>query len=183
MKKIELTKGMIAIIDDDDFERVMEHSWCYSGPGYAQSRIDTEGVYMHVFIMGKAPDGYWWDHINRDKMDNRKSNLRAVAPWQNSGNRNKCSSVRTSRYRGVNWHSVRKVWRASCTVGGKQVGGYFDSEEDAARAYDGMAHQAYGEFASLNFEYDSLEDLAIKTSESLSRRRRVGQGRKRRAKE
>lgn len=90
------------------------------------------------------------DHINRDPWDNRRENLRYATAAQQAANTEKCFGK--SKFKGVSWDTAREQWRVECWLGGKrQSGGYFDSETDAARAYDQLAREAAGEFAFQNF--------------------------------
>ena len=98
MKKIKLTRGRFAIVDDDDYEMLKKHSWhCLEihteGKYYAGTtvRITKQKQYslkMHRYIMGlKRGDGKLIDHINNDGLDNRKKNLRIVSYSENNKNR------------------------------------------------------------------------------------------------
>ena len=158
MKKVELTQGKFAIVDDEDYERVMQHKWyayrapCtgtfYASKGeWTGNRQETQ--YLARFILD-APDGMLVDHINHDTLDNRKSNLRLCTVSQNSANRRPTDGG-TSKYKGVAWHSTDKAWRVRLTVHGKsKFLGNFDSELEAALTYDLAALEAFGEFALTN---------------------------------
>src|SRR5258706_8507914 len=149
MKEIQLTKGTIALIDDEDFERVSKHSWSYkdSGSGYAQTTIRYKGVSLHRFIMN-AKDGEIIDHINGNGLDNRKENLRFCTLSQNIAN-SKGRLVRSS-YKGVSKNG--KKWKASIGYMNRlEHIGTFDIAQDAARAYDEKAREYYKEFARTNF--------------------------------
>ncbi len=91
------------------------------------------------------------DHINLDKLDNRIENLRLCSYSQNSAYRPKQTRKTTSRFKGVSWQSSFNKWRAYIVVDGKKRGlGSFEIEEDAAKAYNQAAINAFGEFAILN---------------------------------
>jgi hypothetical protein len=144
-KLIELTQGQLAIVDDEDYDRVSKHKWyAYWGLGtyYAKGWIDYETGQesMHRFIMN-AKKGQLVDHINRWGLDNRKFNLRFSNPKQNNDNRH-----RSGRFMGV----------SKCQKGGwgaRAFGvnlGIFDTEIEAALAYDNRVKEIYGDKAVLN---------------------------------
>src|SRR5689334_2630750 len=78
------------IVDADDVEAVSRYPWALSN-GYPRTRIGKgatgRSLKLHQFLLGKAPAGLEWDHINRDKSDNRRCNLRLVTPRENKQNR------------------------------------------------------------------------------------------------
>jgi hypothetical protein len=156
MKEIKLTQGKIALVlvDDDDHERISKHKWCYDGQKYA-NRSEREGgkkikIYMHCEIL-KPPDGLETDHINLNKLDNQKSNLRICT---NSQQQQNCPIRKdnTSGFKGVSWNKKIRKWEAyiSCNRIRTRLG-FHNSLEEAARAYDDAAFKLFGEFARLNF--------------------------------
>jgi hypothetical protein len=107
-------------------------------------------VYMHHQIMGPTPGQVIWDHINGGKADNRRCNLHRATYSQNMVNRRRWG--RASRYRGVDWRSYLRKWRARIRTDRTLIHlGYRDFEEEAARLYDLAAVQYHGEFARVNF--------------------------------
>lgn len=164
VKEIPLSKGYVALVDDEDYKRVSKYKWhAHSGKGpvYAAAWIpgytSCGRVRMHRFILwgelAKHP-GFVVDHINHNTLDNRRCNLRLVTLSQNCGNR--LLKAHSSRFKGVFWDSVRGKWHAQLKV---SVGRYeykklflgrFSCEEDAALAYNKAALAYYGSCALLN---------------------------------
>ena len=148
MKEIPLTQGKVAIVDDDMFEYLNQWKWHLSKFGYAV-RKPKEQIYMHRLIMG-SPKGMATDHINRDKLDNRRENLRTCTTSENMQNRGKQSN-NTSGYKGVFWSIPAKRWRAQIVVMKKAIHlGLFDTPEEAHEEYLKAEKKHFGEFAYLN---------------------------------
>ena len=157
-KRIKLTQGKYALVDDIDFDRVSQFSW-YANKRkhtyYAQRIIYLSGgqhtLFLHRFILNlKLYDGKQADHIDGDGLNNQRSNLRKCTLHQNRLNRRPQSGV--SKYKGVNWHRVSQKWRAKIKKNRKDYYlGLFSNEIDAAKAYDRKAKELHGEFARLNF--------------------------------
>lgn len=152
MKKIPLTQGKFAIIDDEDFELVSQYKWrvcCRKNQKYAATEINNHKVYMHRLILG-INGVQEIDHINGNGLNNCRKNLRHCSRSQNNMNRHK--SWGTSEYKGVSWYKQRKKWRAIIKYNKKYKHlGYFDSEIEAAKVYDNAALEHFGKFAQLNF--------------------------------
>lgn len=104
---------------------------------------------MHRLIM-EAKQQQKVDHINGDGLDNRKENLRFATTSENA--MNKCSTKnKSSSYKGVSWYKRYKKWQAQIKFKGKSIYiGIFDTEIEAAKAYDNKAKELFGEFAKLN---------------------------------
>jgi hypothetical protein len=153
--------GVRAILDAADVHLVSPYRWNVrrdrSGACYAVSH-SVHGVTlgMHRIIMG-APVGMIVDHVNRDGLDNRRSNLRLATHAQNMRNR-KRQSNNTSGYHGVTYWKHCGRYAALIRVDGKRRHiGLFATAEEAALAYDEAARSAHGEFASLNFPTKVLQ--------------------------
>lgn len=111
---------------------------------------------MHRLILD-APDGVDVDHINRNKLDNRKANLRLVSRSHNMMNTD-LRSTNTSGYKGVSWSQVAGKWEARIRRDERQYFlGLYPTSDDAARAYDAKARELFGDVAVLNFPDDSSE--------------------------
>lgn len=153
-KKISLTQGKFAIVDDADFEWLNQWKWHHSG-GYARRNIrqkagKKKSISMHRLIMNPPPD-MDIDHANGHGLDNRRRNLRFCTCSQNLGNSRKWKRATSSRYKGVSWACSRHKWQAHIQSTDKRHSlGRFDNEEEAARAYNIAAKKAFGVFARLN---------------------------------
>lgn len=142
---IRLACSTFSIIDDVWYDRLSEEKRrrCQ---GYA---ISPDGLKMHRLIMQARP-GQIVDHINRNRLDNRKANLRFVNAEQNAWNRSKADPARP--YKGVSYHGLRKrPWRAGIKVSGKHCElGTFERAEHAAYVYDQVAVALCGKYAVIN---------------------------------
>lgn len=150
MKTISLTKGKFAIVDDEDYEHLMQWKWYYASIGYAVRLALPRGsrILMHRVIL-TPPIGMVSDHINGDRLDNRRCNLRVCTYSQNMMNKKK--SWGNSRYKGVSWSKKYQKWEGHIMVEGKKKFlGYFDTEEVGALAYNEASMKLHGEFGCLN---------------------------------
>ena len=166
VKKIKLGKKDIYAIVDDDFEVKPEYCISLTGHGYPRANIyrgkingkyKYDGIYLHHLVMGKPPKGLVTDHINRNRLDNRKSNLRFIPQSSNAINKSSQSNNK-SGYRGVHFskhntnNSTGKVWVAQITTNYKcRHLGTFKTAKQAALAYDKAAKELHGRYACLNF--------------------------------
>ncbi len=154
MKKIILTQGKVALVDDKDFEYLVNWTWYYSIRGYAELYERGKTIRMHRVVLERKlghSDFEDTDHINGDSLDNQRDNLRPATHVQNSYNRGK-NKNNTSGYKGVDQYAQTGKWRARIQVNGKNTClGYFYNKIIAARAYDRAAIKYHGEFICLNF--------------------------------
>lgn len=155
MKEIALTRGIVAIVDDDDFELISKFNWSASNYGYAQAHFTKEDgrytkISMHRLISGlRLGDKREVDHINGNTVDNRRSNLRIVSHSENMKNARQ-RKTNTSGYKGVSWSSSLNRWMAFISVEGRTKNlGMFSDKESAYKAYCNAALKYHGEFANL----------------------------------
>lgn len=155
MREIPLVNGKgVALVDDEDFDALNAFRWRRHPHGYAITTPYGRTIYMHRFVLG-CFDGGEVDHLNGDKLDNQRANLRTCSRSENMHNTRKSKAGRTSQYKGVSWSEKRKRWIARIDVNGKKkMVGSSQYEVAAAVAYDEAAREHHGEFARLNFPKD-----------------------------
>lgn len=152
MKEIQLTKGKKAIVDEDVFNFLSQFNWYY-GKGYAMTMVSQPSgrtyIYMHKMLMFAGP-GQIVDHINGDKLDNRRENLRLSSHYQNLANRPAPVNNKTG-YKGVSYNKTARKYTAQITVKGEyHYLGLYKTPEEAALAWNDKAYELLGEFAKLN---------------------------------
>ncbi|SRR6266550_4921490 len=163
MKKIALSGGEFAIVDNRDYERLSPHHWRakHDERGNLKNvqrdvRINGKkrAVLMHHEVIGHPLPGMEVDHENRNPLDNRRKNLRFCTSALNKANSRK-RSTNTSGFKGVVFlvRGVTKPWAARIQVGDRIImgGRCFATAEEAARRYDELATKFHGPFAHLNF--------------------------------
>ncbi len=157
-KEIPLSKDKVTIVDESDYSILIQWKWYYANSGYAgksthiplgRGKRKIKCDLMHRIIMN-CPKNMQVDHINMDKLDNRRLNLRICTRTENKGNI-KSYKNSTSLFKGVSWDSSRKKWLAQMVKGGKKIlMKRFSSEIEAALAYNEAAKKYFGEFARIN---------------------------------
>ena len=162
---IPLTKGLFAVVDKCDYERLSQYKWFAKRCGhswYAARGLKGRTYFMHWGVLGRK-EGFITDHINGNGLDNRRENLRFATQSENRRNRRKWQG---KNYKGVRYREDMKKWEALIRVDGKLKSiGYFDRAIEAARAYDRAALEHFGEFARIN-EYSRRkpESVQIKSA-------------------
>ncbi len=155
MKQIPLSQGKFALVDDEDYDWLMQWKWFFSAR-YAKRTINkskkhniekTSNFFMHRAII-VPPLDLFADHIDGNGLNNQRSNLRIVTKSQNRGNSKRALSNESSKYKGVFFAKDRNKWRAKI---GRTHLGAFETEVDAASAYDDAAREYWGRYAKLNF--------------------------------
>lgn len=136
-----------SIIDAEDVGKIEGLNFYSDGNGYPVTTTTGKRTLLHHIIAGRPEKGFYTDHINGDRSDNRKSNLRVVTMLENNMNRAKNSNGK-SKYKGV--FMSQGVWFSSLSINGKVYRNRHKTELDAAKAYDRLAAEHFGEFARLN---------------------------------
>lgn len=154
MRRLKTSCNKIILIDDGIYNLVQQYKWRCVGAGYVSRNIVLKSgkqktLYLHRYIMNAGKDQYV-DHINGDKLDNRKINLRFCTPQQNHFNRPKSKGKFTSKYKGVSYAKNMKKWRARIRIDRKEtLLGYFTSEFEAFKAYKKASINYHKEFSRL----------------------------------
>lgn len=154
MKKIPLTQGKVTLVDDWEYENLNKYKWCVrkcQNASYAMRRSARKNktIYMHHLIL-PLTSNLEVDHIDKDGLNNQRHNLRLCTRQQNMMNK-KSSTGCYSKFKGVTWYRRQHKWVTRITIDRRRVSlGYFDSEKEAALAYNAAAIQYFGGFAQLN---------------------------------
>lgn len=151
MRLIPLTQGKFAIVDDEDYDYLSQFKWSVTSTGYAHRNAKIglnkrRYIKMHA-VVAQTPQGMETDHINRNRLDNRKSNLRICTHTENMRNQTKHKNNK-SGFKGVYWHPGCGCYKAQIKHHGViiQLGG-FQFPEDAHAAYVKAALKYHGDFA------------------------------------
>jgi hypothetical protein len=157
MKLIPLTRGLVAIVDETDYQRLSRIKWyalrcnrtfyaaCHS------SERPRKMILMHRLVV-YAPSVKKVDHINGNTLDNRRANLRLASNAQNLHNCKVARTNNTSGFKGAIFDKRIGRWAAQIRFRGKRYNlGYFDTPELAAQEYDRAARLLFRQFARTNF--------------------------------
>lgn len=163
MKRIELTQGQVAFIDEEDYDLISRIKW-YANKSKRKQHVygfravatcncpfstKFHTIYMHRLVM-HCPESKEVDHRDHNTLNNQKLNLRICTHAENQANA-RSNRLTSSCYKGVSWRMRSKKWVAAIQVNKKVKHlGYFTNEQDAARCYDNAAAKCFGEFAHFN---------------------------------
>lgn len=139
------SSGVRFLFDLEDYEQIRKSSWCVSN-GYLHGYRNGKEVKMHRLLM-KCPDNMVVDHINLDKLDNRKKNLRVCTVSENNSNKNFMSNNKSGKL-GVFWDKKRRKWYVQIKKNGvvKYIG-LSNSFEKAVAMREEAEKKYFGEFA------------------------------------
>lgn len=152
MKKIKLTQGKFALVDDEDFEELNKYKWSaqkgyktfYASRGFRKSNGKMSTVKMHQVILGWPKTII--DHDDEDGLNNQRGNLRLSSKSTNAMNKGKPVN-NTSGFKGVTWCKSSSKWKAQIMVNRKRKNlGYFPTKEEAYKAYCEAGKKYHGEF-------------------------------------
>lgn len=155
MKEIILTRGMVAMVDDEDFEYLNQQKWYAAKSSktfYARARPKKYGkhIHMHRLILGVTEPNLFPDHRDKNGLNNQRSNLRIATRSQNNANK---KPIGVSKYLGVFYQrmATNRPWYSRILKNGvNKYLGSFETEKQAASAYNQAAKEIHGEFANFN---------------------------------
>lgn len=155
MVEIKLSNGSVALVDEEDVAKLEEFHWHCDDAGYARTNVWKDGrksaaPRMHRLVLSGVDSRLHVDHINGNRLDNRKSNLRISTCSENLRNRGPQAN-NSSGYKGVIFDKARGKWRAEiCVEKRRKYLGRFSSPIEAAMAYNKAAIELHGEYAYQN---------------------------------
>lgn len=154
MKEIRLSRGLVAKVTDRDFVSLSKFKWYALSNGYAARKEPVGNGEYRTILMHRqltcAPPGTHVDHVDHNKLNNRRSNLRVCTCGENVANGRARANNKTG-FKGVSWSRVANAYHARIGHRGKSIHcGYFTSPFDAAKAYDAAAKRLFGKFSFTN---------------------------------
>lgn len=153
-----------SLVDDDKWHELYQIRW-YISEGYFKN---SKNNLLHRYLMSAKKNDLLVDHINKNILDNRISNLRFNTFAGNIHNKSKIKNA-TSKYYGVYWHDTLQYWTSELKKNNiRYLIGYFHTEEEAAAAYNVKAREVYGEFANLNILENEQELLLLTIQRKIS---------------
>ena len=178
VKEIPLQNGMVALVDDEDFQRVNKHQWtyCVSSDRIRVTIWNENKVILTRFILGIDEKDVVISFKDKNNFNCQKDNLikmdRSSASIRNRGQRGK-----TSKYKGVSFCKQTSKYKAQIQFRGKQKNlGRYNTEEEAAKVYNAHAIELFGELAFLNVigKSSEPEDVVIQKSRQFRSRNKCG---------
>ena len=152
MKQIKLTKGLFALVDDEDFEYLNQWKWCATkahNTYYAKRTVNKKSIQMHRIILGLTDPTIFTDHIDHNGLNNQKNNLRKCTHSENMRNRSK-KKQSSNNHIGVYFEKDRDLYGVRILVNKKHLRiGRFKTEEEAIKARNEAVLKYHGKFANL----------------------------------
>lgn len=156
-----------SFVSEEDWYNLNNYNWSISNMGYCQGKVNNKNIALHSYILGKK-EGYVIDHINGDRLDNRRENLRHITPSQNAQNKT------TKTIIGV-WKHLNK-WSSEITYNKRKIYvGVFNSMEEARKMYDKyviyyhtLDNTEYIPRTNFNYEKESIEKIKVEMEEYIS---------------
>lgn len=148
-KRSDAQRQWLVIVDDEDFDYLNQFHWQVDKFNSVKGRVKGKQILIHRLIMN-PPNDIEIDHIDGNRLNNQKSNLRFATSSQNKMNRGARKDSK-SGYKGVSWHKQNKKWTVRIKVNNKYLSlGLFNNLFDAAKAYNEIATKYFGKYAWLN---------------------------------
>lgn len=157
--EIKLTgeRGGTILVSPEDYDLLSQYKWHQNKNGYVRGTVETKHVFLHRFIMN-APKGLKVDHVNRKPLDNQRDNLRLATTNLNNQNKTVSKSKKSSQYRGVFFVKQRNKFKAKFCYKGKEYHiGFYETELEAAIAFDIFIIQNGYDFVNINFPENKEE--------------------------
>ena len=149
---VKLTNsGREMVVDSDVWEQVKRFCWYENSRGYAEANVPagarkSRRVMLHVMVFSDCPDGLFRDHINGNRLDNRRANIRYVTAQQNNHNHGR-SKRNTSGYTGVRWEEDRQKWLVRIKVNNRDINlGRYSTLESAVEARKEAEKKYFGDY-------------------------------------
>lgn len=137
----------VALVDTEDVEKLKKYSFRTHNNGYINTSRNRKNIYLHQIVFGETKEGYEIDHINRNKLDNRKSNLRQCTHKDNAHNRISYNKFGQQGIRKTN-RNLKKPYYASIYDNGKFIFlGYYATKEEAIEVRRKAEKEIYKEYA------------------------------------
>lgn len=149
-----LGHGRFTLVDEDDMPELEKAKWGFHSGGYCKTTVGPAKkrvpLYMHRFLSNPT-GGMAVDHINHNKLDNRRCNIRNCTNSQNIAHNPRRSHNKASKFKGVRSTDGGVTFSIRCIHNSKETGKHgFKTEVEAAIAYNEWAKKTFGEFAQLN---------------------------------